>query len=100
VHAAASGKQALEQLRTSLYDVIVCDVGMDEMDGLEFTRIVRSRPETRELPILLVSALDSEAERARGLDAGANGFLSKRDCVSGRLLGEVAALTSRAGGTP
>lgn len=95
VHTASSGRQGLEHLGRTSYDVVICDIGMEEMDGLDFTRRVRSRAETRGLPIILVSALDSEAGRSQGMEVGADGFLSKKDCASGRLLSEVSAVISR-----
>ena len=95
VHTASSGKQALEQLRHAAYDVMVSDIGMDEMDGFELTAQVRQRAETDSMPIILVSARDSAADRRHGAEAGADGYLSKKDCVSGRLLAEVAAVIAR-----
>ena len=95
VHAVASGRQGLEQLRSTSYDVIVSDIGMDDMDGIAFTEAVRADPQIRQTPILLVSGLEDDRERERGLRAGADGFLSKRDCAEGRLLSEVAALLTR-----
>ena len=95
VHTAASGKQALEQLRHAAYDVMVTDIGMEEMDGFELTAAVRQRPETDGMPILLVSARDSEDDRQRGAAVGADGFLTKKDCVSGRLLSEVGAVIAK-----
>jgi chemotaxis protein histidine kinase CheA len=95
VHTASNGRQALEQLRHSAYDVMVCDIGMDEMDGYELTAAVRQRQETDSMPILLVSARDSDTDRQRGLAVGADGFLTKKDCVSGRLLSEVSAVVAR-----
>ena len=95
VHTASNGRQALEQLRHSAYDVMVCDIGMDEMDGYQLTAEVRQRPETDGMPILLVSARDSDADRQRGMASGADGFLTKKDCVSGRLLSEVSAVIAR-----
>jgi two-component system chemotaxis sensor kinase CheA len=95
VHTASNARQALEQLRHSAYDVMVCDIGMDEMDGYELTAVVRQRAETDSMPILLVSARDSENDRQRGLAVGADGFLTKKDCVSGRLLSEVSAVIAR-----
>ena len=95
VHTAASAKQALEQLRHAAYDVMVTDIGMEEMDGFELTAAVRQRPETDGMPILLVSARDSETDRRRGASVGADGFLTKKDCVSGRLLSEVSAVIAR-----
>lgn len=95
VHTAGSAAQALEQLRGATYDVIVSDIGMEGMDGFALTRSLRARADTRDLPIILVSAHDGESERAKGVAAGADAFLSKRDCVSGRLLSEVTAVTGR-----
>lgn len=95
VHTAGSASQALEQLRGATYDVIVSDIGMEGMDGFALTRTLRARADTRELPIILVSAHDGESERAKGAAAGADAFLSKRDCVSGRLLSEVTSVTGR-----
>jgi chemotaxis protein histidine kinase CheA len=95
VHTAASARQALEQLRHSAYDVMVTDIGMEEMDGFELTAAVRQRHETDGMPILLVSARDSESDRGRGAAVGADGFLTKKDCVSGRLVSEVNAVIAR-----
>jgi chemotaxis protein histidine kinase CheA len=95
VHTASNGRQALEQLRHSAYDVMVCDIGMDEMDGYQLTAAVRQRVETDSMPILLVSARDSDTDRQRGMAVGADGFLTKKDCVSGRLLSEVSAVIGR-----
>jgi two-component system chemotaxis sensor kinase CheA len=96
VHLASSGLRALERLQTDTYDVIICDLEMEEMDGETLIRRLRERPETRDLPIILVSTYESGRERGRA--AGADGFLSKRDCAAGRLLAEVLDVMSRRGG--
>jgi CheY-like chemotaxis protein len=99
VHTASSGRQALEQLRHASYDVMVCDIGMEEMDGFELTRAIRGKPELAAVPIVLVSGHDSSADRQHGHEAGADSFLSKKECISGRLLAEVAAaIVRRQGG--
>src|SRR6266849_5919508 len=99
VHTASSGRQALEQLRHSSYDVMVSDIGMDEMDGFELTLQARRQSELEAMPIILVSARDSDADRQRGATSGADGFLSKKDCASGRLIAEVQAVIARRQGT-
>src|SRR5712692_1135820 len=99
VHTASSGRQALEQLRHSSYDVMVSDIGMDEMDGYELTLQARRQSELEAMPIILVSARDSDADRQRGTASGADGFLSKKDCASGRLIAEVQAVIGRRQGT-
>jgi CheY-like chemotaxis protein len=95
VHALASAAEAVTRLRQTTYDVIVCDVAMAGMDGLAFTRLVRDRAETRGLPVVLVSARDDAADRAGGLEAGADAYVSKKDCAAGLLLSEVSAAIAR-----
>ena len=99
VHTASNARQALEQLRHASYDVMVCDIGMDEIDGFELTLEARSRDELEAMAIILVSARDSDQDRRRGSSAGADGFLSKKECASGRLLAEVHAVIARRQGT-
>ncbi len=99
VHTASNGRQALEQLRHAAYDVLVCDIGMEEMDGFQLTSAVRQRSETDSMPVILVSARDSAADRQHGTEVGADGFLSKKDCVAGRLLAEVASVITRRKGS-
>jgi CheY-like chemotaxis protein len=95
VHAVASARGALDQLRHSAYDVIVCDVAMEEMDGFALTSRLRAQPDTSTIPIMLVSMGDGELERSKGFAAGADGFLSKKDCVSGRLVAEISNVIAR-----
>lgn len=95
VHAVGSARQALDHLQHAFYDVVIADVMMPEMDGLEMTTVLRNTPETRDLPVILVSAHDTQPEREKGLRAGADAFVSKKDCISGRLLGEVANAIAR-----
>lgn len=95
VLAAASGDQALELLAKSPVDVIVCDIQMDGMDGFELTRRLRAMP-GKQQPIILVSMSESDEDRRRGREAGADGFLSKKDCAAGRLLQAVSQLLEKA----
>jgi two-component system, chemotaxis family, sensor kinase CheA len=95
VHTASNARHGLDQLRQTGYDVIICDIGMPDMDGIEFTAEVRRQPRINATPILLVSALEDPAECARGLAAGADAFLSKKDCMSGRLLAAVAQVVNQ-----
>lgn len=97
VHLAASGARALERLQAEEYDVIICDLEMEEMNGTEVIARLRGQPDTRDIPVILVSANDSASARSRGLAAGADGYLSKRECAAGRLLSEVLDVMSRRG---
>ena len=73
VTAAASAKGALAALTANRPDVVVTDIAMPEMDGLEFSRRLRANKDTRDVPIIAVSGQASE--RAR--EAGANIVLDK-----------------------
>jgi len=97
VHLAASGARALDRLATDTYDVVICDLDMEEMDGTQLIARLREKKETSSLPVILVSAHDSAAARERGMAAGADGYLSKRECAAGRLLAEVLDVMSRRG---
>lgn len=74
---AASGQAALDIIETQRVSVVVCDVGMPGMSGTEFVQILRRRPETATLPIILVTGLGDDQSVIGGLDAGADDFLSK-----------------------
>ena len=74
---AASGPEALERLATDAPDLILLDVMMPGMSGYEVCQAIRANPAHSMLPIVLVTALDPSQERAKGLEAGADDFLSK-----------------------
>ncbi|CAB3802609.1 Sensor histidine kinase RcsC [Paraburkholderia fynbosensis] len=88
---AANGLEALEKARALHPALVLMDVIMPGMDGLEATRRLRQMPEFRELPIIAVSAGASGTDAAQSLAAGANAFLAKPIDLSG-LLTQVAAL--------
>jgi putative two-component system response regulator len=77
VREAADGCVALAQVHEQVPDVIVMDVMMPNMDGLECTRALRADPETRDIPIIIVSALSRTEDILAGLQAGADEYISK-----------------------
>ena len=77
VITASSGPQALKLIESDAPDLVLLDVMMPGMSGYEVCEKIRSDPEHAMLPVVLVTALDPAAERARGLNAGADDFLSK-----------------------
>lgn len=74
---AENGTQALEIAYRELPDMILLDVMMPDMDGYEVCQILKSRPDTAHIPVIMVTAHNSTEEKIRGLDAGADDFLSK-----------------------
>ncbi len=77
VDTAISGEEALERIRVAPPDLLVMDIVMPGLDGYEVCRRLRAREETALLPIVLVTSLDPYAERLKGIEAGADDFLSK-----------------------
>lgn len=71
------GATAIELARTEQPDLILLDVMMPKMDGFEICRRLKDDPATRHIPVVLVTALDGRQDRIRGLEAGADDFLSK-----------------------
>jgi DNA-binding response OmpR family regulator len=77
VTAVADGQAALDAARACTPAVAVLDVSMPRMDGLETARRLRERAEMRGVPIMLLTARVTEADRERGLEAGADAQLDK-----------------------
>ena len=77
VLSATHGRRALEICGQGLCDLVLLDVMMPEMDGFEVCRRLKNSPTTAHLPVIMVTALDQPSDRLRGLDAGADDFLTK-----------------------
>src|SRR5579871_2938770 len=77
VLTASSGAEALSICARAECDIILLDVMMPDMDGFEVCRRLKSNPATHFIPVVMVTALDSPADRVRGLEAGADDFLTK-----------------------
>ena len=77
VLSASNGQDAIAICEKALCDIVLLDVMMPEMDGFEVCRRLKSHVSTAHLPIVMVTALDQPADRVRGLDAGADDFLTK-----------------------
>ena len=77
VETAASGEQALEAIARRVPDLVLLDIMMPGLDGYEVCRKVRENPVTTLLPVVLCTSLDPGQERVRGIEAGADDFLSK-----------------------
>src|SRR2546428_5549761 len=77
VLTAANGAEALAVCSRAECDIILLDVMMPDMDGFEVCRRLKSNPATHFIPVVIITALDSPADRVRGLEAGADDFLTK-----------------------
>lgn len=77
VVTANNGLEGYNMLQTGGFDVVVSDVEMPQMDGFSLVGKIRQQREYDDLPIILVTTLDSDADRKRGADAGANAYIIK-----------------------
>ena len=76
VDTAIDGASALEAARAGAYDLILLDVLMPGLDGFETCRRLKAGPQTRDIPVVMVTALDQAEQRVQGLEAGADDFLT------------------------
>jgi CheY-like chemotaxis protein len=74
---ASSGKEAIVKIKESRFDLMMFDIIMPEMDGIELCKKVRSIDEYKDIPIVFLTAKSREQDKLKGLEAGANLFLSK-----------------------
>ncbi|MDB4972658.1 MAG: sensor histidine kinase/response regulator [Myxococcaceae bacterium] len=77
VTAARDGVEAFRLLQEQPFDLVVSDVQMPNMDGFALTEQVRRAPKLARIPVVLVTSLEAESDRLRGLEAGANAYLGK-----------------------
>ncbi|HLM74174.1 MAG TPA: response regulator [Polyangiaceae bacterium] len=90
---AASGLEAVEKLSLKAFDLVVLDLNMPDIGGVEVVEFVRGQDKLRELPILIVTTRGDEQSRTRVLAAGASRFMTKPftpDVILGEVLGLLA----------
>src|SRR6202051_3696260 len=77
VVTAMSGKDALAICERAECDLVLLDVMMPDLDGFEVCRRLKANPTTHHIPVVMVTALDQPSDRVKGLEAGADDFLTK-----------------------
>jgi two-component system sensor histidine kinase and response regulator WspE len=77
VDVAVDGVDGWNTVRSGRYDLVVSDIDMPRMDGIELVAHIKKDPLLRSIPVVVVSYKDREEDRIRGLDAGANFYLTK-----------------------
>lgn len=86
VTTAVDGAEAYTTLKTASFDLVVSDVEMPRMNGFDLTAKLRADKDLAELPVVLVTALESREHRERGIDAGANAYIVKSSFDQSNLL--------------
>lgn len=94
VETAADGLDALAKLGEVEVDLAIVDVDMPRMNGFELTRNLRESDRYRELPIVMVTARATEADKRKGIEAGANAYIIKKSFEQETLLEVIEQLTS------
>jgi two-component system chemotaxis sensor kinase CheA len=94
VDLAVSGEDGLVRARAARYALFLVDVEMPGMDGFAFIEHARSDPALRDIPAILVTSRASAADRARGREVGARGYMAKGEFDQGALLEQIARLVA------
>jgi two-component system chemotaxis sensor kinase CheA len=92
VAVAVSGPDALAKLADRDYDLVVSDIEMPGMSGFDLTRRLREMDRTREIPVIIVTSLASDADRRKGIEVGAQAYIVKGSFDQGTLLETVETL--------
>ena len=77
IHQAENGEEALEKVEGLNPDLVILDWMMPNMSGIEVCRILRSKDETKKIPIIILSARSEDVDKSLGLDTGADDYISK-----------------------
>lgn len=92
VETADDGQYALDMTKEKLYDLVVTDVEMPRLSGFGLTEQLRADPRYRSVPIVIVTSLDKESDRKRGITVGADAYIVKRAFDQSKLLDTVKSL--------
>jgi two-component system, chemotaxis family, sensor kinase CheA len=92
VKTAVDGIEALTTLQTEAFDLVVSDVDMPRLNGLDLTARIRSDKNLADLPVVLVTTLGSREDQERGIEVGANAYITKSNFDQNRLLDTIRRL--------
>jgi len=99
IKGATTGERALKKIQTESFDLIVLDLMLPGIDGLEVAKSLKSNPKTRNIPIIMLTAKGEEADIVTGLELGADDYITKP--FSPRvLIARVRAIIRRVSETP
>lgn len=96
VDIAVNGMDGWNAVREGNYDLVVSDVDMPRMDGIKFTKLIKQDHKLKDIPVIIVSYKDSEEDRTKGLDAGADYYLTKSSFHNESFVNAVVDLIGKA----
>lgn len=74
---AENGKEAIEKTEKEIYDLILMDIGLPDMDGIKTMKVIRSRPDCKDAPVIALTAFAMKGDKERFLAEGFNDYISK-----------------------
>jgi DNA-binding response OmpR family regulator len=77
VKEAPDGEQAIEELKRDRFDLLICDIMMPKKNGWEVLKEIRSNPETREIPVIILTGKNEDSDMFKGYELGANYYITK-----------------------
>lgn len=92
VSVAVNGKEAWDYIQKKQFSLIITDINMPVMDGFQLTEKIKQHEKFKNIPVIIVTSLDSEDEKRRGLEVGANAYIVKNEFESGALIEIVTQL--------
>ncbi len=96
VDVAVDGMDGWNAARSGIYDLVITDIDMPRMDGIELVHLIKQAPQLKDIPVMIVSYKDRPEDRHRGLNAGANYYLTKGSFHNDTLLQAVRDLIGEA----
>jgi two-component system sensor histidine kinase and response regulator WspE len=98
VEVAVDGMDGWNALRNGEFDLVISDVDMPRMNGIDLVRSIKQDPRLKAIPVMIVSYKDREEDRMRGLEVGADYYLTKSDFHDEQLVSAVRDLVGEASG--
>lgn len=97
VISAKNGEEALARAVDSKPDIILLDIMMPKVNGFDVLDILKSTPETKHIPVMILTVLVQDADRERGLKSGAEEYIVKSETMPGQVIEKIKTVLQRAG---
>ena len=92
VDTAVNGVEGWNAVRTKEYDLVISDIDMPRINGIELVKQIKNNPRLHDLPVIIISYRDREEDRMQGLEAGADYYLTKSSFHDNTLINAVIDL--------